>query len=393
MSEYVPRDFFHHIKRTDRLKEFFVSRGIQRFPEITKKTSRKDTVDLLSDFYNSIPHDKKNEIEKAFAVINRLSTDRGMAALNDIIEINQYEMDIDEFLDDGLHDRSLHYYMKRPEIFSDALTISEFRDMSGWTRYPVTEKNLSFIKDKIPALQKGFEDIFRKESRGQYCFINGKSIQDAYYIAISFQSYPRVCSQVKDGEIDHLAIFRDLNTIYFVYLPKEAELHIKYHGRWQEKETYLQTFLKIVFGIEMEDMKRTYDLTCLVDKSFEINTDDFPDDVESWFLRSLKLRYRFSKKWIFLSMPPRDKIGTGTRGIWEMIEDLHLTIPLQREEIMIDEANFSIRFRSPESRGGIKSVPVRVNWTNKCSLGMIDDFERKASKILQKSGIDVGFNS
>lgn len=393
MTEFVPKAFFNHIKRIDLLEKFFISHSTQVFPSINKKNARKEVIELLMNFYTSIPETEKSDIEKALVTINRLSTQQGASLLNDLIEARGIAISLEEYIDEGFHDRSLYCYTENPEIFKEAVALSEFRDTTGWKRYPVPKRSFNEIENKQDGLKVAFEAIFRKENRSKFCFVDMRSFQDALYTTITFQDYPQVCSQIKDGAVDHLSIFRPLSGIYFLYLPNENELHIKYKGDWKEQDEYLRTFLRIVFDEEMEEMKQNYNLKLLINKDFELNTDEFSDEVESWLLQSLYLRYPTTKKRIVLSMPSRDRLDTGTRGIWNMIENLGLSTQIQRGDIVIDKACFSLRFRNAESKQGIKSVSFYINWKDKCNLGRIDEFEKKACKILQKSGIDAGFTS
>ncbi|NCU42228.1 MAG: hypothetical protein EOM19_05955 [Candidatus Moranbacteria bacterium] len=393
MTEFAPKTFFNHVKRIDLLKKFFTSHGAQSFPLISDKSPRRKVIELLMDFYNTIPETKKDIIEKALVTINRLSTQQGISILNDLIEVHKIALSLENYIDDGFHDRALYCYTENPQIFKEAMALSEFRDTTGWKRYPVSQKNFDDIEGKQDELKNAFETIFRKENRGKYCFVDMQSVQDTLYTTITFEDYPQVCSQIKNGAVDHLSMFRPLNGIYFLYLPSEGELHIKYKGDWKDQDEYLKIFLKIVFDEEMEEMKQNYNLKLLINKDFELNTDEFSDDIESWLLKSLHLRYPTTKKRIVLSMPSRDYIDTGMDGIWSMIENLGLSVQIQRGDILIDKAFFSLRFKNIESKRGIKSVSFYIDWKDKCNLGRIDEFEKKACKILQKSGIDAGFTS
>jgi hypothetical protein len=393
MPEFVPRTFFNRIKKINLLKKFFTAHSAQSFPSISEKSPRKEVSELLMNFYDTVPKTEKGAIEKALITINRLSTQKGNSLLNDLIEAQGIAISLEDYIDEGFHDRALYCYTENPEIFKEAMALSEFRDTTGWKRYPVSQKNFNAIESKQDELKNAFEAIFRKETRGKCCFVDMRSVQDALYTTITFEDYPQVCSQIKDGEIDHLSLFRPLNGIYFIYLPNEGELHIKYKGDWKEQDEYLKTFLKIVFDTEMEEKKQNYNLKLLINKDFELNTDEFSDDIESWLLQSLHLRYTTTRKRIILSMPPRAYIDTGMQGIWNMIENLGLSTQIQRGDILIDKACFSLRFKNTDSRRGIKSVSFYVDWKDKCNLGRVDEFEKKACKILQKSGIDAGFTS
>ncbi len=394
---FVPPVFFHSVKETDLLKRFFDSRKITGFPSnvprVTNKKEKKLISERILDFFNSLDEDDRKKAEDGLTAVDILGNYRGVATIQGIIRDFNIPVDDSRCLNYSMRDRALFYYLEREDVFEEAMAILEFQDLSGWKRYPVPKTTISIMESKKTILKEAFQSMFQGEGRGKTCWVDVRKIEEDSCATISFDDHPQVCTQMdKSGKPDRLAIFRALDAIYFLYLPKENELHVKAKGSWQARDEYLNVFLETVFGIPLEKARPKHNLRLIMKNDFEINADNVPD-LDSWLLRSLHLRYTNTGKRVVLSMPPNDKKSTGADGIKTMAHSLGLQKALNNKEIYIDRACFSFRFKSQEAKGGIKAISFFIDWVDKCDLGMIDEFEKKACRILKDTGIDEGFDA
>lgn len=136
-------------------------------------------------------------------------------------------------------------------------------------------------------------------------------------------------------------------------------------------------------------MGRTYDLNVFKSPTFSLDSGRLTHDAESWVLRVMDLEFIGDKKKVKLTIPSKDTARTGTSDMWALLNTLGLDQKLS--QIRINSVELSIRFKNPSGKRLTKTVPFSINWKDTCSLGNLDDFERKANKILETSRIDYGF--
>ena len=390
MREFSPNNFFRHTKKTDLLKRFFEEvHGITDFPVQKESSERKGVAETITEFYNNTTTEKKEGVDRDLATINRMATERGVALLNDLAVKSGAHLDLEDYLDEGFHDRALFYFLEKKEIFKEAIAIDEFYDQNGWKRHAAPNEKTAVIEEKREELREAFEKIFRANTRGRYCFVETYPREGMLYTVITFEDYPQVEPQIKQGKIDRLSVYRPLKEVYFLYTPEDEELQIKYRGSWQEREEYLATFLKIVFNKDLEKMGRTYDLNVFKSPTFSLDFGEHAQDAESWVLRVMDLEFIGDKKKVKLTIPSKDTARTGTSDMWALLNTLGLDQKLN--QIRINSVELSIRFKNPGGRRAVKTVPFSINWKDTCSLGNLDDFERKANRILENSKIDYGF--
>lgn len=390
MHDLAPKTFFHHIKNIELLKKFFVEvHGITIFPAVNEKTPRGTTVDRLTEMYNALDAAKHESVDKGLAAVSRMASERGVSLLNELAHAYGDDADLEDTLDEGFHDRALYFFLEKNKIFQEALAIDEFYDQQGWKRHPVPKKTLAFIQGKKDALQNTFSEIFREETRGRHCFVEMYKRGDCLYIVISFEDYPQIASQMKEDGVDRTGFFRPLKQIYFLYTPDDEELQIKYRGAWEEREKYLETFLKVVFGIPLQDTKRTFDLGQFKNSHFSLDLGVHTDAVESWLLRVMDLELVGIKKKIKLTVPAKSATKMGAADMWDLLDTVHLS--RRMGEVRINQIEITIRFKDPDGRTGVRSVPFTINWKDNCTLCKLNDFEKKAEDILISSKINYGF--
>ncbi len=391
MHEFTPKTFFHHIKKTELLKKFFIDvHGLSDFPTIAEDIPRREMVDAITDFYNNIPQDKRGNIDKDLVTVNRMSSERGVSLLNEMAQKKGELVELQEYLDEGFHDRALFFYLQKSEIFKEAITIDEFFDQQGWKRYPVPKKSFDTIEGKKEELRKEFEKMFKEETRGRTCLVDMYRYGALLYTVITFEDYPQVGPQMDaSGEVDRMGFFRPLKQVYFLYTPDDDELQIKYRGNWQELEKYLTAFLRIVFNKPLEKMGRTYNLDVFKNRNFIPDYGEHAGIVEMWILRLMDLEFIGSKKKVLLKVPVKNATKTGMDDMWDLLDTLGLS--RRMNEIRINKVDASIRFKNSKSKTGATTKPFFINWKDTCSLGTLDEFERMANKILETSKIDNGF--
>lgn len=390
MREFAPNNFFRHTKKVELLKKFFEEvHSLPDFPVQTESPERKETVETVTEFYSNISPEKKEDVDRDLATINRMATERGISLLNDLAQKYGASLDLEDYLDDGFHDRALFYFLEKKELFKEAVAIDEFYDQHGWKRHTAPNVETSVIENKKEELRTAFEKIFRADTRGRYCFVETYPRENMLYTVITFEDYPQVEPQIKKGQVDRLSVYRPLKEVYFLYTPSDEELQIKYRGSWQEREEYLATFLKVVFNKELEKMGRTYNLDAFKSPTFSLDFGELTYDVESWVLRVIDLEFKGDKKKVRLTIPSKDASRTGTSDMWMLLNILGLDQKLN--QIRINSVELSIRFKNPSGKRSTKTVPFSINWKDTCSLGNLDEFERKANRILETSNIDYGF--
>jgi len=389
---YSPKSFFKHVKATDLLNLYFTHIGVEGFPQIDDAMAVKEKVENLVNFYNGIDAEQKEKIDRDFTLVTKLATDRGVQLLHDQAMARGEEVQLDEYIDSNVYDRSLFYYLHKPELFKEAAAVDEFYDLSGWKRFPVSKK-MSFAKvqEKSEDLKQEFEKIFREEARGRYCFVEMYPHDEKLYIVISFQDYPQTSPQLDDekGEFNRMGFYRPWKEIYFLYTPDQDELQIKYKGSNAEKDRYVQKFGNVVFNGSIDTSKRSYDIAKFKDKNFALNLNGYTREVAEWSVRALHLQFSGSGMKIALQVPARKATDSGTTDIWSLIS--HCRLENRMNELLVDRVDLVIKFNDDSARGGVRSVPFSINWKDTCTLNGIEDFDRKAQEILKNSGIDNGF--
>lgn len=391
MHEFAPKAFFHHVKNLELLKKFFVeAHQISDFPLVNEKMARGAAIDRLTEFYDGIDAKTREPADKGLVLISRMATERGISLLNNLAKAYNDIDGLEKNLDGGFHDRALWFYLEKNGIFNEAVAIDEFYDQQGWKRHPAPKKSMSVIQNKKDVLRAEFSKIFRDESRSRNCIVEMYKREECLYIVVSFEDYPQVASQMKDdGEIDRAGFFRPLKQIYFLYTPEDEELQIKYNGPWEERDKYLETFLRVAFDKPLQDAKQTFDLEPLKNPNFNLNYGKHAEAVESWLLKFMDLEVAGTKNKIKLSVPAKSATKTGAGDMWDLLGFLNLAGRMG--ELRINQVEIAIRFRDPNGRNGVKSVSFKINWKDNCTLCKLNGFEKMTEEILQTSKINYGF--
>ena len=392
MYEFAPKAFFHHVKNLGLLKKFFVdAHEATGFPSINDGTPRGVAIEKLTEFYDGIDVKFREPMDKGLVLVNRMATERGISLLGDLAKGYGDTAGLEQNLDGGFHDRALYFYLEKHNIFNEAIAIDEFYDQQGWKRHPAPKKAISAIQNKKDALKATFSKIFQEEVRSRHCIVEMYKREECLYTVISFEDYPQIASQMKeDGEmIDRAGFFRPLKQIYFLYTPDDEELQVKYNGSWEDRDKYLEAFLRVVFDKPLQDAKQTFDLDRFKKPNFALEYGEHAEAVESWLLRVMDLELIGTKKRIKLSIPAKSAVKTGSEDMWDLLRTLQLAHRM--DDVRINQIEMTVRYRDPNSRNGVKGVAFKINWKDNCTLCKLNGFEKMTEKILETSKINYGF--
>lgn len=372
------------------LGEYFKKQELHQFDflqgELDKKLAVK-TVEKIEEEMQKLDTKKKTEVERDFSEINKLSSEQGASNLLDEATGQGVQAPVDVFVDYANHDKALWFFVHHPNIFNEAVAVQQFLDLNGWKRVPVPSKSIDFVAGKKEAIKEAFQEHYKSELRGDYCFVDAYTKKDRVYVVVGVQDYAQSDITAENGKINKKSVRRPFFEIYFLYRPKneenEGELEIKARGGWKRQSELLKVFCAAVFDIELDDSKQTFNLNLLKDASFDISGDS---DLEWWKLKSVEFRTT-NRKTVF-RVAVSDDSYAGVAGIWSFLRKYKLDYDVQN--MLVNRADFQMKF-APTPKHPRGTISFYINWKDTCQLNSIDELHIKAHKLLKKSGLDCGF--
>ncbi len=388
--EYSTKGFLLEINAYPLLGEYFKQQELTQFDFLQVKIDKKlavETVTRIEEEMQKLDTKKKTEIERDFSEINKLSSEQGASNLLNEAAEQEVQPPVDVFVNYDNHDKALWFFVHHPSVFNEAIAVQQFLDLNGWKRVPVPSKSIDFVAGKKEAIKEAFQEHYKSELRGDYCFVDAYAKKDRVYVVVGVQDYAQSDITADNGKINKKGIRRPFFEIYFLYRPKnednEGELEIKARGGWKRQSELLKVFCRAAFDIELDDSKQTFNLDLLKNAAFDISGDS---DLEWWKLKAIEFRTA-NRKTVF-RVAVSDDSYAGVAGIWQFLRNHQLDYDVQN--MLVNRADFQMKF-APTPKHPRGTISFYINWKDTCQLNSIDELHIKAHALLKKSGLDCGF--
>lgn len=391
-QSFSPKNYFKKIHTYELLANLYEKHSIVAILGITERTSRKNAVDIMMDFYKSLSPSQKIDIEKELAIINILSTKYSVPLFIALLKQKKlpYEETNVECKTD--QDKVLYYYLNNKNIFDEVLFFHDFYISRGYMLYEAKEVDLATAEFAITELSKEFKRIANKDDRATECEVTAKSLDGLLYVHATFDGATQL-SPKRDtitGELDRTRTTKRQEEIKIVYLPKDKEVIISYTGNKYEKLIFLDTFLRVVCKCGYEDKVESFDLITFKKLDFDFLKTNKGTPLLTWKIKAITLSFgsgEKTKKKMRLSLPSTVQ-EYGMSPLFSTLDELELTTKLQNYTI----ENVALSFSFTDKVKADKSANVSCSLSlTKSSLCPLFPHDRYARTLLKQAGIDGGF--
>jgi len=400
-KQYSINGFLQSINDYSFIEQYFKNRDINDFTyakgkgKKEKKQNDEQAIKNITDILLKQDEGTKQEIERDFSEINKLSDDKGTENL--LAEAKDQSVDVptDVQIQNNGHEIAFWFFNNHKKVFEEASAVQEFLT-SGWKRVPVPNKDIDVISQGKDALAEALRTYYQNKDKGlgQQCLVDIYPKKDRVYVVayLSARGINDVIPDEKDEKKLVKSTRREHIEIYYLYLRGEddnegGELEIKARGGYTTERELLGVFSQSVLKHTLDDTKQKYDLEPLKNKAFSF-VYDAEDQVEGWWLKGLDLKTPDLQTKIKLSIKNESKMGVET--IWQQLSSLQLADKMS--SLRLDRAEMKIKFK-PTKKHPKGTKTFFITWKDTSSLNDLDDLDIKAGQVLKKSKIDCGFSN
>lgn len=388
---FSPKKYFSKIKSPDVLVHYYKMHDIDAFFEIGEQTPRKQAIEIMLDFYNSLEPSKKYDISRELALLESISNKFTPTLFVDILKKNGTvikELEIECVSD---HDKTMYFYTHHNDVVDEVLFYNDFYKAKGYMLYESKEIALDVAESKMTECEREFKRLANKDYRVTECDMESKVLNDMMFVNVTFDGSPLLnpTKNKETGEIDRKNTTRKLEQVRIVYLPKDREVLISTTLGKQEKIYFLDTFLRIVCDSAYEDKIQSFDLSQIKSSNFDFKTSNKGVPLLNWKIKAIAISYGDgkSKKKIRISLPSSVQ-ENGLIPLSSAIEEIGIGNTFKSS--IIENISLSFSFTDIEKSDKNVNVSCSIS-TTKSSLSPLFPYDRYARILLKLSGIDRGF--
>lgn len=390
-QSFSPKKYFQKIHTHEVLADFYETHAITAILGITDSTPRKNAVEIMIDFYKSLPPSQKIDIEKELTLISTLSTKHTIPLFNTVFKHKKIAVPETKNECKTDQDRILYYYLHHRDIFDEILFFHDFYSSRGYMLYEAKEVTLESAEFAITELTKEFKRIANKEDRATECILTAKSLDGLLYVHGVFDGVSELNPErnKETGELDRTKTRRRQEEIKIVYFPKDNYVIISYTGSRYEKLIFLDTFLRIVCNSHFEDKLQSCDIHAFKDKHFDFSKTNKSIPLLTWKAKSITLSFGSdkAKKKIKISLPGSSQ-ERGLSSLFTTLEELQL----EKNFALYNIENILLSFSFQDIQKPEKSTNISCSLSpNKISLCPLFPYDKYAMTLLKQAGIDTGF--
>ncbi len=400
-KQYSINGFLNSVNDYAFIEQYFRNRGINDFTytkSADSKKRRQDDERAIEDIAGTVQkqnEDIRQEIERDFSDINKLSDDRGIENLLAEAKDQSINPPASVLTQNNGHEVALWFFNNHKKVFDEASAVQEFFT-SGWKRVPVPNKDIQVVSQRKDALTEALRAYYQEKDKGlgQRCLVDIYPKKDRVYVVayLSARAVNDVIPDEKNEKKLKKSTRRESIEIFYLYLRGEddkegGELEIKARGGYTTERELLGVFSQAVLGHTLDDTKQKYDLEPLKKRNFAL-VYDASDAVEGWWLKGLDLKTPDGQTKIKITI--KDEVRTGVETLWQELNSLQLANRMS--SLRLDRADMKIKFK-PTKKHPKGTKTFYITWKDTSSLNDIDDLDIKAGQVLKKSKIDCGFSN
>lgn len=380
-AQYSNRHFF---RRTPNqlLAQFFAAKAIPL--EVDVVELNETAVDVLQDALNALPDSQKAEIEAIFQDINALACEGGIVALIDEASFHNDETFVEAIAAiEGFHAKAMWAFLEKPSYWRGANMFLHADNVSPsfWKKRSDLPKIPPHVEDEdIKALAGAISEFFyNKEGRGKNCVVEPYRRNNKEY----FFAYPEDFAQTAvewEGNALKNKAHHPAFEIIFVYSEAEGSLDIyapKITKALNElQRMFAQHILKLAALENGEIDKRVYELTPVVDDSFEFKIEPV-FGIASVLVTRLRVNLKQGDK---RRITLEADAAKDPQAVYKLLEELKLP------PYYVSQLTLKVTFESVGNKRA-KTRMVNITHPNSCALNY-DGNDLKIRQMLAKSGLE-----
>lgn len=380
-TQYSTRQF---IRRTPNhlLAKFFDASQIPLSVDFNKLS--ENSADEVQAALNTLPDNKKSEIEAAFQEINALACEGGIVALIDESVFYSDEGFVGAIAAiEGFHAKAMWAYLTKPNYWRGAVMFLHADNVSPsyWKKRNDFDKLPPHVDDDdIQGLAKAISSYFyKKEGRGKNCVVEPyRRNQKEYFFAYP-EDFAQSAIEWVSGTLKNQA-HHPAFEIIFVYCEAEGSLDI-YAPRNTKALPDLQAMfakhiLKLDTLAEGQIDKRVYDLTPVVDDEFEFKIEP-TSGIASVLVTRLRVTLKQDRKQRITIEADAYK---DPNAVYALLDQLNLP------KYFVSQVTLKVTFEAV-GNARAKTRNVSITYPNSCALNH-DGNDLKIRQMLARSGLE-----
>jgi hypothetical protein len=371
-QRFSAKQFLKKLHSHELMVELYKKHDIVALFEITEQTPRKNVLNILSEFHNSLSPEQKIVIEEEIRTVYEALTPHSDYIISLILKEKELSSVTTIECKSSL-DAVLYYYLFHKEaLFDDLVFFTRFYKKAGYMLYEAKEVDIKDVLFKTTEIAKEYKRIFEKEDRVIETEYDAKSLQGSVYFTMT----------VKD------ILSKKEDIVRVVYMKEQKEIILSHTGGTYEKKLLLDTFLRIACNDGYLDRIESYTLTPFMKEDYTFTTPS-PSLLMSWKAKSVTLSFGSDKQRhkIKYSLPSKTE-GTQLHPLFALYKEIGVYEKLS--SLAIDSITLSFYCIDQKKKEKTVHVPVTLS-SSRTSLCPLYFYHAHIREILKTSNIFQGF--
>lgn len=392
-TDYTPYKFLKKIPNS-LLEEYFKTKGLSTKVEIEDDDGQKKAdvvaiselaeaqIEPIQRMIEAQESAIQKSIENDFRGINERSCKAGFICLLDEARFEGHGIDIQNKLEnmDNHYERAMWVFLKYPEVFEKSgyfqkIDGKSFKARAAWKKLTPKQND-----DELEELKQGLIEHYKKEGRGNYCWIEVLKRPDPerYCYFAYLEDYSDTLEEF-DGPKFKRTLIKPAFEVIFIYNRDSGRVETNASGKRDEIKDLLEKFCQGVLSTEglPDKDSRIYSLEKLKDR-FDFRPRDPQDNIAYVKLKYIELEVSKKRKIAYTD----DVKGS---DIYDLMDDALDKEKTPLEAVTVSSAKFQIVFKklAHERQTRRKTVEIRV--PDQCKL-KDSPIDMIAKKYLEKWG-------
>ena len=388
-QSFSTKKYFSKIFAPSLISELAQKHGAQLFFEINDQTPRKLAVQLMEDSIKSLGTEKRLEVLKDLSYVSSI-TNQHTATLGKKLFKEETGKEFEPEVECvSPHDIVLYIYLRYEEIANKLAFLFAFYSSKSYISYEAKKIEKVEIESKLTELSREFTRIANKDDNATEQEMENLYLDDILYVESKFQGSYDVQNKIdsKTGEIDKKHVVRKIETVRIAYIPNEEVVLVAGNVSKEQKQIFMDTFLRIICNGGYEGKVESFDMNPLKNLSLDFIQYNKGTPFIKASIKSITLSYNDGKKKMRLALPS-SREHSGMQILSETLNELGLEERFKTFEIV--NMAFQFMFQNKEQPEKAINVSVSISPT-RATLCPLFEYERYSKQILKNAGIYEGW--
>lgn len=338
--------------------------------------------------FESLKNDdeRKNNLWSVICDISDISTKQGWECLLETAR------DKDIFLSESQintlttnQSRAVFFYLKHKDIFESALDETRLDNLSGWSRFPLTQKSKDDILPRISTFQNALQEHYQKEHKGKNCKVVPTIRGDRIFLVAFIEDTYKSDMAFVSGEIHRNKPKKPVLESFFVFRYETGVLDIKARGGKRKRHDLQEIFSEYLLDSPMtfESDVIAYDF----DKFQNLDSITFPVTTEDRIkLVQLKAMRIMHKSFLY-----QHTIQIGNNDTKHGAESMKKALGSINERLgryFISQVTIVVHFGASIETGRERKVTFQLTYPNRHNLKEREQ-DLKVRELLKRWEIDL----